>query len=136
MMVWGSETEERQFKMKRAMGQDIGWSMRNEDLKKIFPDKKVKNENIGERCRDWAYKILTRFKSDEDIQTMCTFTLYVLYKKGINPDKSEIWKLIYLDCAHLFSSKIDDMDNISKMAYMDQLEKPTIKSESSEELYG
>ena len=120
---WDKTDEGKVAFMTRAQTQDVGYRMKNVTLARIFPVKIVNNEDIGPKCCEWAYSILTDLDNDAELQTELLTILLNAYKNGIDPDNWRPWLDYYLLKMQSFANKIGGMSNIAKISFMDKLEK-------------
>ena len=137
MPDWENEASiEKNYKMRRAMSQEIGHRMKTDDLQRIFPEKKINGKDISETYRSYGYKIITDFDTEKDMQHALQFMLLRFYEKGIDLDENRKWKWVYFLCMQSTAQKIDKMTDITKLAFMDSTEKIVEEEVDKSVLFG
>jgi len=127
---WKIDNEAKVAKIARAMGQDVGRNLRDNILRKLFPEKKIFDKKLGKEvdigliCCDWMYQVLTIFEpSDKHIQDL-VYLLILAYDAGFNIESVNSFRK-YFACAIApsFSKKISKFSQIAKLSLMDNLDR-------------
>lgn len=129
---WGIDRHDKVAKIARSLSQDVGKRFRDEVLKKLYPEKKVKNKkgekvDIGDICCTWAYTVLTSFDNENKIQDQLLKFIRLSYIDGINLDEDELWQ-DYMSIYGIgaFADKISKFAQIAKLSFMDKLDKKSV----------
>lgn len=121
---WRADRHDKVAKIARNISQDVQKAFKTDTLRKLFPEKEVKGIDIGERCYDWAYKVVTFFQDKESLLIELLTMIRMDYILGINPDDDDIW-LDYMSIYGMvsFAHKINLMPHISELSFMDKEER-------------
>jgi len=121
---WSIDRHDKVAKIARSLSQDVGRRFKEEVLRKIYPEKKIDNVDIGEVCCNWAYTVLTSFDSEDKIQDELLQIIRLSYIDGINLDNDELWQdYLAIFGVGSFANKINKFAQIAKLSFMDKLDK-------------
>ena len=127
---WKIDNEAKVAKIARAMSQDVARNFRDNTLRKLFPEKIIKDEesgrdvDIGLICCDWLYKLLTEFEPSKKqlIDVICI--LIKAYETGYNFENHKSFRTyMTLYIAPSFTKKINKFSQIAKLSFMDNLDR-------------
>jgi len=141
--TWSKYDEASVAKIVRSMSQDVGKNFRDKTLRKLFPKKIIKDEETGEdidigfKCCDWLYKLLTEFEPTKKQWEYITYTLRICYDGGYDFEKNKTFqKYIAFYIAPTFKKKIDKFSQITKLSFMDDLDRKykKVKTKKGDEI--
>jgi hypothetical protein len=137
---WNRNKEASVAKIVRAISQDVGKNFRDKTLRLLFPKKIIKDEetgqdiDIGLKCCEWLYKLLTEFEPSKKQWECLAYNIRISYDGGYDFEKNEAFqKYITFYLAPTFKKKLDKFSQISKLSFMDDLDR---KSKSAKSLKG
>ena len=122
---WRADKQFKVAKIARNIAQDVQRAFKKETLRKLFPEKMVDGVDIGVRCYDWAYKVISFFQDRESLLIELLTMIRMDYILGINPDNDDLW-LDYMSIYGLvsFAHKLNTMPHISELSFMDKEDPP------------
>lgn len=140
---WTKNKEAGVAKIIRSISQDVGKNFRDNTLRKLFPRKVIKDKDTGEevdiglKCCDWLYRLLTEFRPEKKQLDAIIFILIKSYRVGYDFEKNKKFLDYFIfNIARTFSKKIQNFSQISKLSFMDDLDrKPkSFKSRDGDEI--
>jgi len=127
---WKIDNEAKVAKIARAMSQDVGRNFRDNTLRKLFPEKIIKDEesgrnvDIGLICCNWLYKLLTEVEPTKKQLDCIIYVLIKSYEGGYNFENNiSFLKYVAFYIAPSFTKKINKFSQIAKLSFMDNLDR-------------
>jgi len=134
---WNKYNEARVAAIARSISQDVGRNFKYNTLRKLFPKKMIKDEETGEevdigiKCCEWLYKLIVEFSPNKKQQYALIYVILKSYEKGYDFEKNKSFlKYFSFYIVPTFSKKINNFSQISKLSFMDDLDRKTKSSKS------
>lgn len=103
----------------RAVAGDISRQFRDDTLKPLYSDSDGTMTEIGTICHKWHWAVCAYF-SDLEKARPYTYLIQMCYKRNINLEKSEFWKLLLrLKLPEEFFKMMDKFTQIPQLAARD-----------------
>jgi len=131
---WYSQKEqEKQYKMTRGLSQDVLKRL-EKSIRKTYPEKKIKEIDIGKICTEWHMDVLAFIGADKEKQDELIAEIRDSYHDGINLEEDEDWLDEYAEATTIFSEEQKTFAQIPRLSFKDKAEKPE-KTEQIEEWF-